>query len=133
MRSLFRATALGAMIVLALSTVASATRSDSYVHFGHAKRQLKRYAAMVCPNGKGACPWRVYACQRRSAQRVDCRSETLINNEEIPVEHENEAIPNEICSWLGIATPFRGSATNLRLRAKHFTCHYTESRSLPPR
>lgn len=131
MRSLICVITLIATAILLWPTLANAAQSDTYVNFSHAKRALKRYAAMVCPHG--TCPHRTYACRRRSTRRVDCHSQTLINNETIPVENENEAIPNEICSWIGIATPFRGSGTSLRLRAKHFTCRQTESRNLPPR
>lgn len=111
--------------------LSSADSPGTHVNFWNAKRQLTRFAAMVCPYG--TCPSRVYACERRSARRVDCRSETLVNNESIPVENESEAVPNELCSWNGVATPFQGSSTKLLLQAKHFACRATKSRNLPPR
>jgi hypothetical protein len=125
------AAALIAVAALAWPALAAAAApSEGHVNFGQAKSQLKRYAVMVCPYG--TCPSRIYGCKRRSARRVDCKSQTLINNEAIPVENESEAQPNEICSWLGIATPSQGSGSSLRIRAEHFRCHPTKSRHLPP-
>lgn len=110
--------------------LASAGAQNVHVNYWHAKRKLRKFAVMVCPYGN--CPSRVRDCQRRSARRVDCHSETLINNESIPVENESEAIPNELCSWNGVAMPFHGSRTRLRLQAKHFACRPTKARGLPP-
>lgn len=123
------ATALIAVAALAWPALAAPAPSKGHVNFEQAKRQLKRYAVMVCPYG--TCPSRIYTCERRSARRVDCKSQTLINNEAIPVENESEAPPNEICSWVGIAAPSR-NGSSLRIRAEHFRCRPTKSRHLPP-
>jgi hypothetical protein len=129
MRSSICGSTLIAMALLPWPMPANAAQATNYVHFGDAKRQLTRYAVMVCPDG--TCPSRVYGCNRRSARRVDCKSQTLINNEAIPVENESEAPPNEICSWVGIATPSR-NGSSLRIQAEHFRCRPTQSRHLPP-
>jgi hypothetical protein len=118
------------LAIAVLPASALAAQPGGYVHFGQAKRELRRYAVMVCPHG--TCPSRVHDCRRVSARRVDCPSQTLVNNEDIAVEGESEVPENEICSWNGVATPFHGSSTRLRLQTRHFRCRGTTLRHLPP-
>src|SRR5262249_58112802 len=103
----------------------------AHVDFRLAKSQLYHFAYMTCPI-PGSCRSRVHDCRRLSSKRVDCPSESLVFDRATVVEGGEEHLTNEICSWIGSATPYHGSSTRYRLDALHFRCRPTDRRTLPP-
>lgn len=131
-RGLLCAIAVVAIALVSPATIATGATSEAHVNFRQAKRALARFARMTCPHAD--CLSRVHSCRRRSERRVDCRSEVLINNQgSESAEEEGQAIPNELCTWLGVATPARPRGTGLRVEARGFACRATEATTLPPR
>jgi hypothetical protein len=114
--------AVVAAMVLSCSNFANAGESDVRIDFQHAKRQIKHYTAMTCAE---PCRHRAYGCRRHSPSRVSCHSWTLTRREGIVYPEEEFVIERETCKWVTVATPFHGSATRLRLQAKHFICRIT--------
>jgi len=109
-----------ATLALLLPTLVSAANESSSIDFGHAKRELQRYAYFTCPTTD--CPHRTYACRRLSPRRVACDSEILVVKEGVIEPQHKFVVERQICSWVGVATPFHGSTKKLRLAAKHFKC-----------
>lgn len=108
---------LGALLLIA---PAGAGARGKEIKFEQAKRELAEYAAWTCPTAE--CEHRTYDCRRRSALRVECRSETLENWEEENEKGERVVLWRELCHWIGVAIPYRGSTTRLKLTSRGFVC-----------
>ncbi len=117
------AAVMGAML-LPYPAVASADGSHFHIDFQRAKRQIKHFTAMTCTQ---PCRHRAYDCERHSPSRVSCRSWTFTRNEGVIYPENEFVIERETCKWVTVATPFRGSATRLRLQAKHLRCRLTRT------
>lgn len=111
--------AMTAMASLSCPTVAHANESQVHIDFRLAKRQIQHFTAMTCAS---RCRHRAYDCNRHSPSRVSCHSWTFAQTEGVIYPENEFVVERETCKWITIATPYRGSATKLRLQSRHFVC-----------
>jgi hypothetical protein len=112
-------TAMTAMASLSCLTVAHANDSRAHIDFRLAKRQIQHFTAMTCTS---RCRHRAYDCHRHSPSRVSCHSWTFAQTEGVIYPENEFVVERETCKWVTVATPYRGSATKLRLQSNHFRC-----------
>jgi hypothetical protein len=118
-RRLICLTAVTAMASLFCLALAHANESQVHIDFRLAKRQIQHFTAMTCTS---LCRHRAYDCHRHSASRVSCHSWTFARAEGVVYPENEFVVERETCKWVTVATPYRGSATKLRLQSKHFRC-----------